>query len=70
MKLPFSKKKQPSTSKDKPPSEPEGKPSASEAIEKLSKLDLQPFPEAKRERESLIFRSYDSMNVNVGRNIK
>ena len=45
-------------------------PSKGEAIEKLSNLDLQPFPEAKRERESLIFRSYDSMNVNVGRNIK
>jgi hypothetical protein len=45
-------------------------PSKDEAIEKLSNLDLQPFPEAKREREGLIFRSYDSMNVNVGRNIK
>ena len=45
-------------------------PSKDEAIEKLSDLELQPFPEEKRERESLIFRSYDSMNVNVGRNIK
>ena len=45
-------------------------PSKDEAVEKLSNLDLQPFPEAKREREGLIFRSYDSMNVNVGRNIK
>ena len=41
-----------------------------EAFEKLNRLDLQPFPEERRERESLIFRSYDSMNVNVGRNIK
>ena len=45
-------------------------PSKDEAFEKLSFLDLQPFPEEKRERESLIFRSFDSMNVNVGRNIK
>ncbi|MGD8962469.1 MAG: type I restriction enzyme HsdR N-terminal domain-containing protein [Desulfobacterales bacterium] len=45
-------------------------PSKDEANEKLSYLDLQPFPEEKRERESLIFRSFDSMNVNVGRNIK
>jgi hypothetical protein len=44
-------------------------PSKEEAIEKLSKWVLLPFPEEKRERESLIFRSYDSMNVNVGRNI-
>ncbi|MGD2099571.1 MAG: type I restriction enzyme HsdR N-terminal domain-containing protein [Desulfobacterales bacterium] len=44
-------------------------PSKDEAIERLKKLDMQPFPEEKRERESLIFRSYDSMNVNVGRNI-
>lgn len=45
-------------------------PSKNKALEKISNLDLQPFPEAKREREGLIFRSYDSMNVNVGRNIK
>ncbi|MGD9238187.1 MAG: type I restriction enzyme HsdR N-terminal domain-containing protein [Desulfobacterales bacterium] len=45
-------------------------PSKDEVIEKLSNLDLQPLPEARRERESLIFRSYDSMNVNVSRNIR
>jgi hypothetical protein len=28
-----------------------------------------PFPKEKREREKLIFRSYDRMNVNVGRNL-
>jgi hypothetical protein len=30
---------------------------------------LQPVAEKRLEREKLIFRSYDSMNVNVGRNI-
>lgn len=45
-------------------------PSKGEAFKKLNHLDRQPFPEAKREREGLIFRTYDSMNVNVGRNIK
>lgn len=44
-------------------------PSKGEALKKLNHLDLQPFPEAKREREGLIFRTYDSMNVNVGRNL-
>jgi hypothetical protein len=44
-------------------------PSKDQAREQLNGLDLQPFPEAKREREGLIFRTYDSMNVNVGRNL-
>jgi hypothetical protein len=35
----------------------------------LASIALQPLPETRRERESLIFRSYDSMNVNVSRNI-
>ncbi len=44
-------------------------PSKEQAHEQLNKLNLQPFPEAKREREGLIFRTYDSMNVNVSRNL-
>jgi Type I restriction enzyme R protein N terminus (HSDR_N) len=45
-------------------------PSKAEVREKLKTLKWLPFPQEKREREKLIFRSYDSMNVNVGRNIK
>ena len=44
-------------------------PSKEEAIEKLKHLDLQPFPQDRLEREKLIFRTYDSENVNVQRNI-
>ena len=44
-------------------------PSKDQAREQLNHLGLQPFPEEKREREGLIFRTYDSMNVNVGRNL-
>ena len=39
-------------------------------LTKLNTLKLVPFPKEKRERAKLIFRSYDSMNVNVARNIK
>ena len=44
-------------------------PSKGEAREKLKTLQLRPFPKEKLEREKLIFRSYDSMNVNVQRNV-
>jgi hypothetical protein len=44
-------------------------PSKAEAHEKLSSVALQPFPKERREREKLIFRTYDSMNVNVQRNL-
>jgi hypothetical protein len=44
-------------------------PSKAQAQEKLKEIALLPFPKDKREREKLIFRSYDSMNVNVGRNL-
>jgi hypothetical protein len=43
--------------------------SKAEAREKLKEIKPLPFPKEKREREKLIFRSFDSMNVNVGRNI-
>ena len=45
-------------------------PSKEQARGQVNDPDLQPFPEARREREGLIFRTYDSMNVNVGRNLK
>jgi hypothetical protein len=44
-------------------------PSKKEAIEKLESIDLLPFPKDRLEREKLIFRTYDSENVNVQRNI-
>jgi hypothetical protein len=43
--------------------------SKAEARERLKEIKPLPFPKEKREREKLIFRSYDSMNVNVGRNL-
>ena len=45
-------------------------PAKDEAREYLKTLQLQPYPKEKLEREKLIFRTYDSANVNVGRNIK
>ena len=44
-------------------------PSKGEVREKLKSIQPRPFSKEKREREKLIFRSYDSMNVNVSRNI-
>ena len=44
-------------------------PSKKEAIEKLKSLELQPLPKERLEREKLIFRTYDSENVNVQRKI-
>ena len=44
-------------------------PSKAHACEKLKEIKRMPFPKEKREREKLIFRSFDSMNVNVGRNL-
>jgi hypothetical protein len=40
-------------------------PSRSEIREQLPQLLFQEFPAEKKEREKLIFRSYDSMNINV-----
>ena len=44
-------------------------PSKGEVREKLKTLQFRPFSKKKLEREKLIFRSYDSMNVNVQRNV-
>ena len=44
-------------------------PTRQEAIEDLKSLNLAPFPAERREREKLIFRTYDIENVNVQRNI-
>ena len=41
-------------------------PSKQEALEKMRAINLSPFPANRVEREKLIFRSYDSMKVNVG----
>ncbi len=44
-------------------------PSKDEAQEHLNKIVLQPFPVERLEREKLIFRSYDSMKINVRRDL-
>ncbi len=44
-------------------------PSKADFREKLKTFHARPFPKEKLEREKLIFRSYDSMNVNVQRNV-
>jgi len=44
-------------------------PSKKKAIKKLESHELQPFPKDRLEKEKLIFRTYDSENVNVQRNI-
>ena len=44
-------------------------PAKDEVRKKLEALQLRPFPKDRRDREKLIFRSYDSMNVNVQRHV-
>lgn len=44
-------------------------PSKMEACRMLSTASLQPLPEERREREGLIFRTYDRESVNVQRNM-
>ena len=45
-------------------------PSKEEAIERIKRIELRPFPHERLEREKIIFRSYDEMNVNVQRKLK
>ena len=45
-------------------------PSREEAIEQMTHLRLEPFPPERLEREKIIFRSYDEMNINVQRKLK
>ncbi len=44
-------------------------PSKQEAVGKLKAYEFPEFPKERREREKLIFRTYDIENVNVQRNI-
>jgi hypothetical protein len=44
-------------------------PTKQEAVDALESLTLTPFPAERREREKLIFRTYDIENVNVQRNV-
>lgn len=44
-------------------------PSREKAIQMIPGIRPEPLPEKRLEREKLIFRTYDSMNINVGRNI-
>jgi len=45
-------------------------PSKEEAIQRMKGIKLQPFPQDRLEREKIIFRSYDEMNINVQRKLK
>lgn len=45
-------------------------PTRDDARQRLKTLVLQPLPAEKKEGEKLIFRTYDTMNVNVRRNIE
>jgi hypothetical protein len=45
-------------------------PCRDEAMERLKRLKMEAFPKEKLEREKIIFRSYDEMNVNVQRKLK
>ena len=45
-------------------------PSKDDARKRLHGITLQPYPEKKLEREKIIFRTYDNMNVNVSRKLK
>lgn len=44
-------------------------PSKTDARQVLASVRIQPLPEERRERESLIFRTYDKESVNVQRNL-
>lgn len=45
-------------------------PSREEAIQRMKGIDFQPLPQERMEREKIIFRSYDEMNINVQRKLK
>jgi hypothetical protein len=45
-------------------------PSKEEAIQRMKGIKLQPFPQDRLEREKIIFRSYDEMNINVQRKLQ
>ena len=45
-------------------------PSREEAIQGMPDLKFEPFPRKRLEREKIIFRSYDEMNINVQRKLK
>jgi hypothetical protein len=45
-------------------------PCRDDAMAKLKRLKMEPFPKEKLEGEKIIFRSYDEMNVNVQRKLK
>jgi hypothetical protein len=45
-------------------------PSKNEAIQRMGHMEFKPFPKERLEREKIIFRSYDVMNINVQRKLK
>jgi hypothetical protein len=44
-------------------------PSKEEASKQMDRLGLESFPDSKKDRERIIFRAYDEMNVNVRRRL-
>ena len=44
-------------------------PSKEEIIQRMKEMQVQSFPEERLEREKIIFRSYDEMNINVQRKL-
>ncbi|UCD86425.1 MAG: type I restriction enzyme HsdR N-terminal domain-containing protein [Desulfobacterales bacterium] len=45
-------------------------PSKEEGIQRMREIKLEPFPQERLEREKIIFRSYDEMNINVQRKLR
>jgi len=45
-------------------------PSKDEAIQRMGHMELKPFPKERLDREKIIFRSYDEMNINVQRKLR
>ena len=43
-------------------------PSKKEAMERIKEMSFQPLPEKHKEKEKILFRTYDSVKVNVQRN--
>jgi hypothetical protein len=41
-----------------------------DAVARMKTIESQPFPEDKLEREKIVFRSYDEMNINVQRKLR
>ncbi|MFP3869333.1 MAG: type I restriction enzyme HsdR N-terminal domain-containing protein [Syntrophobacteria bacterium] len=45
-------------------------PSQEEATQRLDEIQFQPFPQERLQRERIIYRSYEGLNINVRRKLK